>query len=138
MHFGEVTVEDCFCTPSGVSHKMEWFKKLSFNKAVSLDDGRIEHFVDDATILGCVNLGKVLNLPKRDVRHLTQTVRLCPSEDGTFRATHWDEASQDYIQCNPELAIALMSQAGAYVEVAVNDSSDKYSHFECKGQMEKI
>lgn len=50
MHFGEITVEDCFCIPSGISHKMEWFKKLPFNKAVSLDDGRIEHFVDNATI----------------------------------------------------------------------------------------
>lgn len=50
LQFGEVEVGTNFCIPSDIDHDVEWFRKLQFNKAISLLDGRVEHFSDNATV----------------------------------------------------------------------------------------
>ncbi len=48
LKFSEIEVGENFCIPS--DNKMAWFRKLPFNKAVSLENGKVEHFPDITNI----------------------------------------------------------------------------------------
>ena len=48
--FCDLDVGQEFVIPSDLNHEMERFKKLPFNKAISIDQGRVEHFPDHATV----------------------------------------------------------------------------------------
>ena len=48
--FKDINSGDKFSIPSGPNHEPENFLKLHHNKAQSLSDRRVVHFVDGATI----------------------------------------------------------------------------------------
>ena len=50
LKFTQVKIGENFCIPSGNNHEMEWFRKLPFNKAISLENDRVEHFSNDASV----------------------------------------------------------------------------------------
>lgn len=50
LEFKDISVGDIFKIPSHLDHSMEDFKKLNFNKARSLFNGKVEHFTDLASV----------------------------------------------------------------------------------------
>lgn len=57
-------------------------------------------------------------------------IRLCPSEDGTFKATKWDGKLQEYVEISPQQAVLELASENSKVEVAVNDPLHASSHYE--------
>ncbi len=50
LKFAQIKIGENFCIPSGINHEMEWFRKLPFNKAISLEDNRLEHLSNDTSV----------------------------------------------------------------------------------------
>lgn len=65
-------------------------------------------------------------------------IRICPANNGTFAATRWNSKTEDYEPCSPMLAVQILAQHGAHVEVAVNDPYDPHSNYECRASMKRI
>lgn len=74
-----------------------------------------------------------------EIKEERSLIRLCPSEDGTFFATKWNPATEEYEQISPVQAVQELAMDGTHVQIAANDLHDKYAHWECvSSEMERV
>ncbi len=66
-------------------------------------------------------------------------IRICPLENGQFKAHMWDQHDEEYHEIEPEIACQLLAESDTEVEIAVPDLKDSNSHYESNpSRMEKI
>ncbi len=57
-------------------------------------------------------------------------IRICPLENGQFKAHVWDRHDEEYHEIDPQAACVLLAEINTKVEIAVPDLQDKHYHYE--------